>query len=79
MDVRETNIVKEAQVWPLKDMNPHNALCIEPAYVAFHTLRESGFSFADKVLIVGLGAICLVAVAMASAGGTDPEHERRKL
>ena len=71
MDVKETNILKEEQVWTLEDMSTYNALCIEPAYVAFHTLRESRFGFGDKVLVVGLGAIGLIAVAMARAGGAE--------
>ncbi len=85
MDVKETNILKENQLWKLGDLDINSALCIEPAYVAFHTLRESGFKYGDKILVVGLGAIGLIAVAMARSAGAeqifaeDIHEKRRKL
>src|SRR5690606_23012277 len=36
MDIRETNICAEERIWPLGEIDPYTALCIEPAYVAFH-------------------------------------------
>src|SRR5690606_34381819 len=39
MDVRETNICDEKRIWRLGDINPLDALCIEPSYVSFHCIR----------------------------------------
>lgn len=71
MDIAETNVADESELWALGDIDPTLALCIEPAYVAFHCLRESGLRYGDSVVIVGLGALGLLAVAMARAAGAD--------
>ncbi len=82
MDVRETNVRREHQLWHLGDIDPYLALCIEPAYVAFHCIRESNLRFGDTVVVVGLGALGLLAVSMARATGAetvvaiDPLHSR---
>jgi threonine dehydrogenase-like Zn-dependent dehydrogenase len=84
MDVRETNIRHEDRLWELGDLDPCLALCIEPAYVAFHSIRESKVRFGDTVAVVGLGALGLLAVRMAVQGGAekvfavDPLPSRRK-
>ena len=83
MDVRETNIRHEDQLWELGRLDPCLALCIEPAYVAFHSVRESQVRFGDTVAIIGLGALGLLAVRMAVQGGAekvfavDPLPKRR--
>jgi len=71
MDVRETNICAEDRLWPLGEIDPYLALCIEPAYVAFHCIRESNVRFGESVAIIGLGAIGLLAVRMAALGGAE--------
>ncbi len=85
MDVRQTNICDERFIWSLGEINPLDALCIEPAYVAFHCLRESNIRFGDSVAVIGLGALGLLAVRMAVQAGAetviavDPMAARREL
>ncbi|HXV44208.1 MAG TPA: zinc-binding alcohol dehydrogenase, partial [Anaerolineae bacterium] len=71
MDVREINICAEDRLWPLGEIDPYLALCIEPAYVAFHCVRESNIRFGESVAVIGLGAIGLLAVRMAAQGGAE--------
>ncbi len=71
MDVRETNTCREDRLWELGHLDPQLTLCIEPAYVAFHCIRESQVRFGDRVAIIGLGAIGLLAVRMAVAAGAE--------
>jgi threonine dehydrogenase-like Zn-dependent dehydrogenase len=71
MDIRETNIVDEDKLWALDRIDPLLALCLEPAYVAFHCIRESGLRYGDSVAIIGLGALGLLSVSMARAAGSD--------
>lgn len=83
MGVSELNQVEEANAWLLGDADPVEALCIEPAYVAWHTIREAGLRIGDTVAIYGLGAIGLVAVQLAHRSGAgrviaiDPLPNRR--
>jgi threonine dehydrogenase-like Zn-dependent dehydrogenase len=85
MDVRETNIRTENQLWLLGEIDPNVALCVEPAYVAFHCVRESNLRYGDTAVVVGLGALGLLAVRIAyeSGAGTliaiDPFKSRRDL
>jgi threonine dehydrogenase-like Zn-dependent dehydrogenase len=84
MDVRETNICHEDGLWNLGELDPLLALCIEPAYVAFHCIRESNVRFGETVVILGLGALGLLATRMAVQGGAekvfavDPLANRRE-
>jgi threonine dehydrogenase-like Zn-dependent dehydrogenase len=71
MDIRETNVCEEDRVWELGDVDPTLALCIEPAYVAFHCIRESQMRYGDSVVVIGLGALGLLAVRMAAQGGAE--------
>lgn len=85
MDIRETNICDENRLWALGEIDPLLALCVEPAYVAFHCLRESQVRYGDSVAVVGLGALGLLAVNMARHAGAetiiaiDPLESRRAL
>ncbi len=85
MDIRATNTAAAAELWQLGDLDPLNVLCIEPAYVSFHAIREAGVRIGDKVAVVGLGAIGLIAVAMCRQAGAeqiiavDPIEPRRTL
>ena len=69
MDIRETNIKHEDNLSHLGDIDPLVALCVEPAYVAFHCVRESNLRYGDRVAVVGLGAIGLLAVSIAREAG----------
>ena len=71
LDVRETNVCGEQDVWALGPIEPELALCLEPAYVAFFSVRESGVRFGDSVAVVGLGAIGLLTVRMARLAGAE--------
>jgi threonine dehydrogenase-like Zn-dependent dehydrogenase len=71
MDVRETNICREDQLWDLGELDPLLALCLEPAYVAFHCIREANVRFGETVVILGLGALGLLATRMAVQGGAE--------
>jgi len=71
MDVRETNVCQENRLWELGHLDPTLALCMEPAYVSFHCLRESNVRFGDSVAIIGLGAIGLLALRMARQAGAE--------
>lgn len=85
MDIRETNIVNQNNLWALGDIDPLIALCIEPAYVSIHCVRESNIRYGDRVAVVGLGALGLLAVSIAREAGAetviamDPLPARREL
>ncbi len=84
MDVRETNICHQDWLWELGDIDPLLALCVEPAYVSFHCIRESQVRYGESVAVIGLGALGLLAVRMALLGGAetviamDPLPNRRE-
>jgi threonine dehydrogenase-like Zn-dependent dehydrogenase len=71
VDIRETNTTSQDNVHLLSDLDPLVALCAEPAYVAFHCVREGGVRYGDTVVVVGLGALGLCAVRMAREGGAE--------
>jgi len=71
MDVRETNVCHEDRLWALGEIDPLLALCVEPAYVAFHCVRESQVRYGESVAVVGLGALGLLALRMAIQGGAE--------
>ena len=84
-DIRETNIVGAVSVYPLGELDPIMAMAVEPAYVAFHAIRESNVRYGERVAVVGLGALGLIAVKMARESGAehviaiDPSAGRRKM
>jgi threonine dehydrogenase-like Zn-dependent dehydrogenase len=71
MDIRETNVCREERLWELGAIDPYLALCVEPAYVAFHCVRESHVRFGERVAVIGLGALGLLAVRMAVESGAE--------
>lgn len=71
MDVRESNTCWATALWELGDIDPYEALCIEPAYVAFHAVRESQVRYGDSVAVIGLGVLGLLAVRMAVQAGAE--------
>lgn len=84
-DIRESNTVDEHNVRPLGEVDPLLALCVEPAFVSLHCVRESNVRYGDAVVIVGLGALGLIAVRIAQQSGAgqviaiDPVVGRRRL
>jgi threonine dehydrogenase-like Zn-dependent dehydrogenase len=85
MDIREVNVCNQARTFHLGALDPMTALCIEPAYVAFHCVRESNVRFGESVVVIGLGALGLLAVKLAHESGAetviavDPVAARRDL
>jgi threonine dehydrogenase-like Zn-dependent dehydrogenase len=85
MDASETNVCHEARLYELGDIDPYLALCIEPSYVAFHSVREAQVRYGAQVAVIGLGALGLLAVRMARLSGAetlfalDPLAGRRDL
>jgi threonine dehydrogenase-like Zn-dependent dehydrogenase len=71
MDIRESNVVDEAKLWELGEIDPLQALCIEPAYVAFHAIRESNVRYGDSVVVIGLGVLGLLTTRMAVQAGAE--------
>jgi threonine dehydrogenase-like Zn-dependent dehydrogenase len=71
MDVRESNVCQEDRIWELGEIEPTVALCLEPAYVAFHSVREAQVRFGDTVAVIGLGVLGLLAVHMAVQAGAE--------
>ena len=71
MDVRDTNVCDEQRLWHLGDIDPEQALCIEPAYVSFHAIRESNIRYGDSVVVIGLGVLGLLATRMAVQAGAE--------
>ena len=71
MDVRDTNVCAEEWLWELGEIDPEQALCIEPAYVAFHAVRESQVRYGDTVAVIGLGVLGLLATRMAVQAGAE--------
>jgi threonine dehydrogenase-like Zn-dependent dehydrogenase len=70
-DIRESNTVNQTSAWLLGDLDPTLALCAEPAYVSFHSVREANLRYGDSVAILGLGALGLIAVRMAKESGAE--------
>lgn len=85
MDIREINTSPQGRIFALGSLDPLTALCIEPAYVAFHCVRESNVRYGEAVVVIGLGALGLLAVKMAHESGAetlvavDPMPARRAL
>ncbi len=84
MKIASENVVESDRVWPLGSADPLESLCLEPAYVSIHAVREGGIRFGDTVAVFGLGAIGLIAVQMAFRSGAsrviavDPLQNRRR-
>jgi len=73
-----------AERWlPLGELSEVDAVCVDPAHVAFVAIRDGNIRLGDDVAVYGLGAIGLMAVQLARAGGArrvfavDPMPNRR--
>jgi len=73
----------EAKFRLLTTLTPVDAVCTEPAHVAFVAARDGNIRVGDDVAVFGLGAIGLLTVQIARAGGAhrvfavDPLAARR--
>jgi threonine dehydrogenase-like Zn-dependent dehydrogenase len=82
--VREIVQGPENAWYPLGNLPPDSAVCIDPAHVAFVAVRDGNIRIGDTVAVYGLGAIGLCAVQIARASGArqvfavDPIALRRE-
>ncbi len=82
--IREVHQAGEMQLRPLGNLSEVNAVCVDPAHVAFVAVRDGNIRIGDAVAVYGLGAIGLMAVQIARAGGArkvfavDPLAMRRE-
>ena len=66
-------------------MTPQDAVCIDPAAVAYAAIRDARICLGDNVVVFGLGAIGLFLVQMLRLAGcinilaADPIEKRRRL
>lgn len=83
--IREIHQAPEDQLRPLTSLTPVDAVCTEPAHVGFVAVRDGNIRIGDDVAIYGLGAIGLLTVQIAKAGGArhvfgiDPIPLRREV
>ena len=83
--VRELLHIPEDKLYPLGRLTPSDAVCVDPAHVAFVAVRDGNIRVGDDVAVFGLGAIGLLAVQIARAGGArrifavDPLAIRREV
>ena len=76
--------IPEDKLFPLGALTESDAVCCDPAHVAFVAVRDGNIRVGDDVAVFGLGAIGLLAVQIAKAGGArrvfavDPLALRRE-
>lgn len=81
--IREEHQAEEGHWYPLENIAPEAAVCVDPAHVAFVAVRDGRIRIGDHVAVFGLGAIGLMAVEIARASGArrviavDPSGLRR--
>lgn len=79
---REVQWVSERLLYPLEWMKPEFSVFIEPGTWALHCVREAGIRYGDRVAVIGMGAIGLIALQYVLASGgmqvwaVDPIFER---
>ena len=82
--VRERLHIAERLLYPLGNLSESDAVCVDPAHVAFVAVRDGNIRVGDDVAVYGLGAIGLMAVQLAKAAGAhrvfavDPLPLRRE-
>jgi threonine dehydrogenase-like Zn-dependent dehydrogenase len=82
--VREVLNIPEDKLFALGALTESDAVCCDPAHVAFVAVRDGNIRIGDDVAVFGLGAIGLLAVQIARAGGArrvfavDPLAPRRE-
>ena len=82
--VRELLNIPADKLFPLGNLTESDAVCCDPAHVAFVAVRDGNIRIGDDVAVFGLGAIGLLAVQIAKAAGArhvfavDPLAIRRE-
>lgn len=87
--IKETQIVNAVDNYKLrkmsKDASAKNAVCYDPAQFALAGVRDANVRPGDNVVVVGLGAIGMIALQMcvklgaAVVIGVDPIEKRRNV
>ena len=87
--IRETQTVNAVDNYKLRKMRPEdsarNAVCYDPAQFALGGIRDANVRPGDRVAVIGLGAIGLIALQIAvrvgasAVIGIDPIKKRREL
>lgn len=87
--IKETQIVNAVDNYKLrkmsKDASAKNAVCYDPAQFALGGIRDADVRPGDNVVVVGLGAIGMIALQMAvkigaaTVIGIDPIAKRREV
>lgn len=67
--IRESNQAAEDHWQALGVLSPEDAVCTDPAHVAFVAMRDGNIRIGDDVAVFGLGAIGQMAVQIARASG----------
>ncbi len=81
--IREVHQAPQERLTLLQGLGYEDAVCTDPAHVAFVAVRDGNVRIGDDVAVFGLGAIGLLAVQIARAGGAhrvfavDPLPTRR--
>jgi len=81
--IQEEHQAPEAHWHSRQNLTVENAVCVDPAHVAFVAVRDGNIRIGDAVAVYGLGAIGLLAVQIARASGArqvfavDPAPLRR--
>lgn len=61
----------ESRWWPQGELKPVDAVCVDPAHVAFVAVRDGNLRVGDTVAVFGLGAIGLCVVQLARVSGAQ--------
>lgn len=87
--IKETQIVNAVDNYKLrkmsKDASAKNAVCYDPAQFALSGIRDADVRPGDRVVVIGLGAIGLIALQLAvkigatTVIGIDPIAKRREI
>ncbi|HZP81158.1 MAG TPA: zinc-binding alcohol dehydrogenase [Chthonomonadaceae bacterium] len=67
--IAEMHQAAEDRLRPLQGLSPEDAVSTDPAHVALVAVRDGNIRIGDTVAVYGLGAIGLMAVQIARAGG----------
>ncbi len=67
--IREEHQTAEDRLYPMENLTAEDAVCTDPAHVAFVAIRDGNIRVGDRVAVFGLGAIGLMAVQIARVGG----------
>jgi threonine dehydrogenase-like Zn-dependent dehydrogenase len=81
----EMQTLSQQDVFPLRWLKEDFSVFIEPGIAALHCVRQAGIRFGDRVALVGMGTVGLMAVQYARASGAssvlavDASPERLKI